>query len=175
MADLQFVKGLDDLKRRLDQIGRETGRKVLRSGVAAGARVVKNAAIAAAPVGSSRKGHAAGTLKRAAIIKFVPDMSNDTQVEYIVTFRKGKRQQKYSRDAFYASWVEFGHKIVPRSAKAVSLKGFLRNKRTLRNRRAAATGRVEPHRFLGPAFESSKQNALTAMVDAIKRGLDKLV
>jgi HK97 gp10 family phage protein len=176
MATLVHVKGLEELKAKFAQLPKDMNAKVLRSGVAAGARVVKTAAIANAPIGDSRRGHVAGTLKRAAIIKFLPAASNDTQVEYIVTFRMGKRQQRFHRDAYYASWVEFGHKIVPRSAKALNLKGLLRNKRTLASRREAARragNRVPPHRFLGPAWEATKDAALQAITEATSRALDR--
>lgn len=173
MATLVHVKGLEELKAKFAQLPKDLNAKVLRSGVAAGARVVKAAAIANAPIGDSRRGHVAGTLKRAAIIKFLAAGSNDTQVEYIVTFRMGKRQQRFHRDAYYASWVEFGHKTVPRSAKAVNLRGLLRNQRTLRSRRRAASERVPPHRFLGPAWEATKDAALNAITEATSRALDR--
>ncbi|MGH7785087.1 MAG: hypothetical protein ACREO5_14765, partial [Candidatus Binatia bacterium] len=88
-----------------------------------------------------------GTLRRAAITKFVATASNATQVEYIVTFRKGPRQQKGGRDAFYASWVEFGHggKTAP------------------------------PHRFLKPAFDRSYYQALAVELSTMRDALLKLL
>lgn len=166
MSELVHVKGLEELKAKFLRLSKESGRKVLRPMTAAGARVVKAAVVE--NIGSDPRS-ISGTLKRSAIIKFVAAESNETQVEYIVTFRRGKNQQKHGRDAFYAPWVEHGHKIVPRSAKAKTLRGVLRNRRTLRARRSAAGLKfVRPHPFAAPGFERSKQKALDAM---IKRGL----
>lgn len=167
MSTLAHVQGLDELKRRLDALPKQIARKALKRAVGSGARIIQLAAYALAPVGRSHKGHVAGTLKRAAIIKFVASESNDTQVEYIVTFRQGKRAAKSQSDAYYARWVEFGHRIVPRGRSAKSVSTILRNKRTLAARRRTPSGEVAPHRFLGPAFDATSAVA----VDAIARRL----
>lgn len=172
MSELVHVKGLEELKAKFAQISKDAGRKVLRPGVAAGARVVKAAAVE--NIGADPKSRS-GTLKRSAIIKFLATASNEQQVEYIVTFRRGKKFQKSGRDAFYAAWVERGHKIVPRSKRALTLRGVLRNRRTLKARRASAFGRVRPHPFLAPGFERSKERALKAMIDRMSADLTKLL
>lgn len=170
MSELVYVKGLEELKRKFALIGKEAGQKILRPGVAAGARVVKAAVVE--NIGTDPRSRS-GTLKRSAIIKYLAAESNQTQVEYIVTFRRGKRAAKRGRDAFYAPWVEHGHKIVPRSGKAKTLRGILRNRRTLRSRRQLATAMVRPHRFMAPGFERSKVRALKVMIERMSADLDK--
>ncbi len=164
VVGLEHIKGFAEMQANFAALPAKLTQRPLRRAVAAGARIIDLAAIAYAPVGRSRGGHVAGTLKRAAIVKFARELSNDQQVEYLVTFRQGKRSQKGNRDAFYARWVEFGHRIIPRGAKATTLSGVLRNKRTLSSRRATPTGEVPPHRFLGPAFDDTASLALDTII-----------
>jgi HK97 gp10 family phage protein len=168
------VKGLRELQQRLATLPIEIGRKALRKSVAAGASVIRAAAKARAPIskGPVRRGNGRpltppGTLKRAALIKYVKAESTDTQASYIVAFRKGKRAQKTNKDAFYASWVEFGHKIVPRRGKSAR-RGTL-----ARNRRGAAAS-VPPHPYFRPAWESTKSQALIAIETKLAAELKKL-
>jgi HK97 gp10 family phage protein len=142
MSEFIKITGLEELNRRLNAIPGEIATKVLRKGVAAGANLVKIAAAAEAPF-------ITGTLRRAAIVKFLRAESNATQVEYIVTFRKGKRERKKGRDAYYASWVEFGH--AGRGGK-----------------------RVPPHRFLKPAFDLNYHQALAIELSTMRNELAKL-
>lgn len=114
MAEFE-VKGLAELKRKLDQIPRDIAKKLLRRGVGTAAGEAKRAAQGLAP-------YRTGVLKRSAIVKFDRTQSNATQAVFLVTFRRGKKLQagaaigkrgkvrRTSADAFYASWVEFGHK-----------------------------------------------------------------
>ena len=168
MAETIQVQGIEEMKRALAAIPEEIATKVLRKSVLAAATWVKKAAIAAAPIAAvgevdalslalgefrrrviRRKGGAVtnpGTLRRAAIIKFLSAESNATQVEYIVTFRKGKQQQKNNRDAFYAGWVEFGH----------------------------GGKRAPPHRFLGPAFDANYHQALAMELSTMEQELLKI-
>lgn len=131
MSETVKVAGLAELRANLQALPAEIQQKVLRRGVAAGAAVIRAAAKNLAPVKS-------GTLRRASIIKFIRKESNATQVKYIVTFRRGKSQQKSNRDAFYASFVEFGH-------------------------RSRNGGFVPPHRFLKPAFDQNYGKAIDVM------------
>lgn len=169
---LANVQGLPELQRRLKQIPINVASKVLKKGVASGAGVVRKAAKSAAPASKlprRRGGRVSqpGTLKRSAIIKFVRENSSATQTVYIVTFRRGKKEQQKQRDAFYASWVEFGHKIVPRKGRG--------GRASLRRRRAGATGQVRPHKFLTPAFYNSAGGALEAMKNKIATELGKVL
>lgn len=143
MAETIKVLGLPELRQYLASIPPLLATKVLKKGVAAGARVVKVAA--QKQIGTDPKTRT-GTLKRAAIVKFIRAESNATQVEYIMTFRKGKREQKKGRDAFYASFVEFGH----------------------------GGKRAPPHRFLRPAFDANYHQALAVMLSKMRDELLKI-
>lgn len=152
MSEFVQISGLEEIKRQLAAVPQEIATKVLRKGVLAGARITKNEASGAAPQATRpirRKLGVVtqpGTLRRAAIVKYLAANSNTTQVEYIVTFRKGRRQQHSGRDAFYASWVEFGHggKVAP------------------------------PHRFLKPAFDRTYHQALAVELSTMRDELLKL-
>jgi HK97 gp10 family phage protein len=175
------VIGLDSLNAKFKQIPVDVARKVLRKGPGAAAQLIKRAA---RPFIHNRT----GTLSRSLISKFLREESNDTQAVYIVTARKGKKLQKGQKvgkgirktnlDAYYASWVEFGHKIVPRRGKA---EPFSKRKRgvvgrgTLRARRAAATGFVAGRRFLTPALANNTNQAIEAMKTAIAREFDRVI
>lgn len=174
------VKGLAELKANFAKVNAQVSKKIIRRMAGAGAQVVKKAARSTSLIHDI-----SGTLRRSVIVKFVREQSNETQAAFIVTYRKGKKFQagqkagkgkrKLSSDAFYASWVEFGHKIVRRAHQAL----FSRNQRavnriTIRARRASATGQVPPHRFLGPTFAQQQAAALAKMESVARSEFDKL-
>ena len=162
-TELVHVQGLAELEKRLAALPTLLARTALRKAVSKGAAVIRDAARAAAPIAAAphRRARgvvvAPGTLKRAALIRFVRELSNDQQVEYIVAFRRGKRQQKGNRDAFYAPWVEFGHRIRPR-----------------RGAKGGGGGSVPPHPFFGPAFADSKYRALQVIEDTLRTEIAKV-
>lgn len=195
-VELTYVKGLPELAAHLKTLPAKIRRTCLRNGVAAGARLVRDQAKRNAPISSGmrlRKGTARiggkrvqgqykvppGTLRRAALLKFVKEESNDTQVNYIVTFRKGRNQQARGRDAFYASWVEFGHKIVARfKGKYTDYKIRGRGRLTgisLRRRQATASGRrTKGARFLTSAIDQLQATARDRMIRTIRTDLLKI-
>jgi HK97 gp10 family phage protein len=175
---VEHIQGLDELKVDFARIANEAGAKVLRKGAGAGAQVVKAFVAAGAPTGKSTPRHVAGTLKRSVRAVFAREDSNDNQAVYRVTFHKGKAAQgRLTRkgavftlptDAFYAPWVERGHKIVPR-------KGTTGAGRTLRRRREQSTAVVPPHRFMEPAFNAAKEPATAAMISAMGDEMQKVL
>lgn len=183
-AGLIHVKGLDELKRYFSAVPREAGKRVLRRMTAAGAKIVKAGVKAQAPTGKTlrRRGGqlvAPGTLKAAIIIKFARERSNEDQVDYLVTARQGKRGAKRklaaSKDAYYAKWVERGHRIVARSRRIGTYHGKALYARTLRRRRQAATGKVAPHPFFAPGFAATRDEAAQAMVNVGAAEMQKLL
>lgn len=104
-----------------------------------------------------------GILHRNIIIKRVEEESDGSVRQvYIVTVRKGNYG---GGDAFYARWVEKGHKFVPRN-KTVSA----RTGRTVgwaAHRRAAeleyGTATVQAYPYMRPAYESKKHEAVDHM------------
>lgn len=177
MASVTQVKGLPELRAKFAQIGSDVGKGVLRKGAGAGARVVKAAIALLIPTGAT------GALKRAEIIKFVREASNDTQAEYIVTFRRGKKFQKgavsksgrvnrSARDAYYAPFVERGHRTRP--AKTGTYRGG-KSRPGQPARSAAKSSDVQGVFFMKRGIEASQHNALDAMVSTMKIEIDKVV
>lgn len=162
------VTGLDELKQKFAALPGKIGKKVLRKGAGAGAQIVKAAEIAGAPVKSGR-------LKAAFIVKFVRESSNDEQATFIVTVRQGKKQRQLKRgrgknakivdlDAYYAKWVERGHKNVARPKKTDLRLTGRRRRSNIAARRAASNSVTPPHPFFAPALSRSQTKALDAMV-----------
>jgi hypothetical protein len=177
MSELRHVSGLDALRDALKKIPSVVRTQVLRKAVLSGASVVRKEMVKTAPIysGPQRKSKPQpGTLRRAILNKFAKDESNETQATYIVTARKGKKERTHkqgSRDAFYAAWVERGHKVVPR--RQGKGKGGLFNQ-TLRARRAAAKTVVQGVEFMKKAYETMKDTALKAIMRRTRLELKKL-
>ncbi|MBS0344763.1 MAG: HK97 gp10 family phage protein [Proteobacteria bacterium] len=99
------IEGLSDLGKRLQTLSADMQGKVARAATAAGAVVIKNAAIQKAPEDT-------GNLKKNIIAKRLPKSETSLTSEHIVTVRKGKKTAKQKaagiRDAYYGVFVEFG-------------------------------------------------------------------
>lgn len=188
MADFTVkVEGLKELAAKLKTLPAAIQKKVLRKGLSAAAQVIKKAAIANAPVAAApiKRGGGIvtrpGTLKSAAIVKFLRSESNEQQAVYIVTFRRGKKAQRIgkkatNKDAFYASWVEFGHRVVPRSTRlGRDKRGRSINRFTLVARRKASTQQVAGRRFLTNAFKNDGQKALTVLETTTRAEFEKAI
>lgn len=163
MAKLK-IRGLAEMKDRLKNIPPRLLKNSLRAAVRQGANVIKDAAVALAPVES-------GALR--ASIKVVPRKGTPTQVVYSVAaggdFTAAKKR-KFGIDApFYAYFVEHGHL---NRKKGDALKGGSRRKTA---RRAAlieyGAPQTPPHPFLRPALESHAQQALDVMVSVLREKL----
>lgn len=139
----QGVQGLRELGAAMKALGDDMGLKVARSATGAAAQPVKKRAKANI---RSSPSIASGSLLESVIIKRVPRGESNLTSEHIVTVRgRGKVKKDGSRqtEAPHAQLVEFGTVNMP----------------------------AEP--YLGPAFEQEKGNALTAMVDRLKKRIDK--
>jgi HK97 gp10 family phage protein len=173
MSDLEYVQGLDALTRRLQSLPNDVSTKVIRGAVYRGATVIRDFAAAFAPVASTpiNRGNgrftAPGTLRANGIVKYVASQSGTNQVQYLVTFRQGKAQQKSGNDAFYARFLEFGHYTRPAGGGRIPRRrfreGFLAS--------GAVSHFVLPRKFLTPAFTRGGQLALDVMTEAIAQGL----
>jgi HK97 gp10 family phage protein len=174
MSEIIKINGLADLERKLKATPDKIRKRLLKRALAKGARKIRDLAKQNAPAGNyrNRKSYngyvkTPGTLKRAALVKFVSKESNSEQVSYIVTFRKGKKEQAKNRDAYYASWVEFGHKIVSRRSRG--------SPGSITKRRKASTGRVQGRRFLTNAFTTGKNDALNEITSTMKKDFESTV
>lgn len=123
--------------------------KIARAGVLAAAKIVKSAAIAAAPISDRphqlgrRKDQIAqpGNLKRNIIVKRLPPNERAVTEEYIVGVRHGSG--RVPKDAFYWRFIEFG------------------------------TVKLPARPFLRPALENNQQQAIDAMKDRIAARIAK--
>lgn len=126
------IKGLDALAKALKELPDRVAKNGLRAAVYAGAKVIRDEAKLQALV-------ATGTLKRAVILKQIPELSNKNKQTFFVTVRQGKKYRKQgkkgnlSQDAWYWRFVEFG------------------------------TVKMSARPFLRPAFDVKKNDALTAI------------
>ena len=160
MADTPEVRGFAEVLGRLASASLKLRRTISRKVVVAGARVIAAGAKRNAP----RK---TGTLRRAIFGHYSRKRSRtDVVTVALVRVRSGNRegkrrvrQGKSNRDAYYAGWVEFGHRIVGRGRASIIA------------RRRGAGKRVPPHPFLAPAYQSEGQKALLEMERVAREGL----
>lgn len=106
------VEGLADLERRMQSLSEDMANKIARAATAAGAAVIKKAAIQKVPRDT-------GNLAKNIIAKRLPKSETELTSEHIVTVRKGRRTAKQKaaglRDGYYGQFVEFGTvKMSPR-------------------------------------------------------------
>lgn len=145
MAEFVNISGLRELQAALKELPDRVAKNALRASVYAGAKIVRDDAKQRAPIftGPVSQGHPPpGTLKKAVIMKQIPEQSGKFRQTFYVAVRHGKKYQKVgkkeiNRDAFYWRFVEFG------------------------------TANMAARPFMRPAFESQK----LAAVEAIKAKL----
>lgn len=154
------VDGLAALHQALAELPVRVAKNSLRRAVNAGAGLIRDEARMKAPTwtGPVSKGHPpAGTLQRSIIVKQIAERSTDYRQVYYVTVRHGKKYQnqgksgKLSQDAFYWSFVEFGHYTRDGKSKVF----------------------VPAHPFMRPAFDAKKQAAVDAVKAKLAEGIDQ--
>jgi HK97 gp10 family phage protein len=154
------VEGLKELERKLLSLGPKVGREALRSALGGGAQVIKSGARVLAPAKTGR-------LQRALYVKRMPK-NNPFVEKMIVGVRHGKKMQKAGLDAFYWTFLEFGHLVRPKGHAGKNGKTIFSRTPTQR----AQGGKVVAARpFLRPAFEIRKMAAM----DRIKQVLQKKI
>lgn len=171
--DTVHIKGLDDLVRNLRALPVKIARKAFGSGVSAAAKVIQDDYRA-------RINNRTGTLRRSVVRKFIREESNDQQVVYYVLPRKGKKLRRtgkkgnnLSADAYYASWVEFGHYTRPSGMRQLK-RGRGRDAAIAKAVAAGSVRRVAGRRWLTQSFEAKKNAAIDVMKNKIADNLRKL-
>lgn len=160
MIDIE-IKGLSDLQARLGALPEALQTKVLKGAVSTAAAIFKNQAIQYAPVytGKVSEGHPPPGTLRDSIYQFrIKEESVGTREVWRVSVRKKK-----TADAYYATWVEYGHYTRGSSARSRS------------EREGVSSGSHAPlgtyfilaQPFMRPAFESKKTEAAEALRDYI--------
>lgn len=173
MSETIRITGLQELNQALVKLAADVQTKYLRGAVAAGARVIRDAAVRNVPVRS-------GKLRRAIYSKWIREASGQERQLFLVSVRRGKQFQSRTRqtkrgktvttkdnDAYYWTWIEFGHVAAgPERIRG----GSARRERARQSLRTA--GRfVPPRPFLRPAFEANK----TAAIEAVREELAKRI
>lgn len=157
-------KGFADAMVALRAVPANYQARVKKGMVATMCSVIRNEAIARAPVytGKVQEGHPpAGTLKRAIYQTRLVSECTENVETWMVSVRKGQTAagaKGGSRDAYYASWVEYGHYTRGPSARSSS------------ERKALAAGEhatigtyyINAQPYMRPAFETTKQQAVEA-------------
>jgi HK97 gp10 family phage protein len=165
------VKGLDQLLAELQALPQALQTRVMKGAVATGASVIRKKAIALAPLytGDMEAGHPPpGTLKKAIYQTRLPQACTATREVWKVDVRRGKKARSVGKkganlDAFYASWVEFGHytRVPHEMTKTAKAAG-----------RALGVAKwVPPRPFMRPATAMASGEALAAMRDYLQKNL----
>lgn len=158
--------GLAELKAALAQLPANIGNNVLRGAVRAGAKVLTDAVSQAAPVFTGTDPRVqVGLIRDAVYMKHENDLSNELQQVFFVSIRRGKKAQRQNRDAYYWTWVEFGHHIVPRAPKGGQKLSVRRKAVISGDSLISGSSYVLPHPFFRPAFEANKDASARAIRD----------
>lgn len=163
------VNGLDQLLKDLKAFPAAVQKRVLKGAAATGASVIRKEAVLRAPVstGKVEEGHPPpGTLKKAIYQVRMTQECTATREVFKVGVRRGKRVNKAGKnlnegkDAFYASWVEYGHfaRVPHEMTKSAKAAG----------RMLGVAKWVPPHPFMRPAIAAKQADALRAMQEYIR-------
>jgi HK97 gp10 family phage protein len=166
LANFQHIKGLDAFQKALEQFPKAIAKNVLRGAVNAGATVLRQEAAYLAPVyeGDDKRVDP-GLIKRAVYQKQIPEKSSELVQTFFVGVRRGKKSTvkvkgaKVTVDAYYWTWLEFGHFYVPKQPSGTTQKAH----REVTKASPAAIW-IQPKSFMRPAFAIAKGNAINAMV-----------
>lgn len=165
------IVGLQGLLSELKAFPQAVTTRVLKGAAATGASVIRKEAILRAPMstGPIEEGHPPpGTLKKAIYQVRMTQECTPVREVFKVDVRRGRRAQSVGKsgrnlDAFYASWVEFGHYAraphsLTKTAKAAA--------------RAAGTVKwVSARPFMRPALQAKGEDAIRAMRDYIQQNI----
>lgn len=140
------IHGLDQILRRIKALPPELGATrggPLRKALRAGAKVIKDEAIANAPESDEGSGgFPPGRLKRSIRVRTErhPEKLGATEA-MIVDLRRGSRRNQKTDATRYGSYVELG------------------------------TAKTDPQPFLRPAFDTKKHEALRVIVKAMEKAV----
>lgn len=168
------IKGLDQLAKTLEQdLPEKMAKGVIRDALEAGSHVIEQAIKSSAPVKSGELSedivskitvrNNRGGLSAVAIIG--PEFS----MTGLKTRKRGKyagQPDRTTSPGIYSLFVELGHAPpgMGQEKKAAKRKGF----------QIEFGGKdTPPHPFMGPAFEGAKEEALNAIVDALRSGIEE--
>ncbi|MBK3333553.1 HK97 gp10 family phage protein [Burkholderia pseudomallei] len=181
MANLTHIVGLDDVLAKMAELPKQASMQINRGAANAMATKVRQQAVYLAPVYEGEaKGPVPGRLRDAIIQKHLPELSGTYRQTFLVTVRRGQKPASggvivkggkvAGVDAYYWTWVEFGHWYVPRRPKGITRKAHRE-----RAREGESAVWVQPRSFLRPAASLAADVAVQAAVDYYKKWLDRWV
>ena len=172
---MSTVRGIPDLKAALSSIPEKLRRRALRNALAAGARVVRDAAKARVPVMSAEAARRApyrtpGLVKKSIVVRTSKSARRAGDVGVFVNVRpakSGQRGAKSKTDPFYWRWLNFGWTPAGRKRGRAGINA---------RRRARAAGRssaVSGVQFL-EAGAAKLEQALQVFISKIGPQIQKL-
>lgn len=190
------IAGLSELQKTLRELPAKLRERAVLNACFSGAAVIRDEAIRRAPVDEGR-------LRGAIVVARSKRTGYEHDAEAIVIVRKGRKTDDPT-GAYYASFVEFGHRVRPRRGAlgtdlvrsvGIGLHGVggfgRRETRAVRGSRSSARyGRsggarlalagatvkhVAPRPFLRPAFDSKRTEAFERFRQSLADGIDKVV
>lgn len=160
------VTGLSGVIQALKELPKNISTNVSRGAAYAGAAVIRDKVGELAPVYSGTDPRVGvGVLKKAVYAVRSKSESTDERQVYFVGIRRGRKEQSKGRDAYYWTWVEFGHHVVPRAPKGAAKLSVRQKAVVSGDSLVVGSSYVLPHPFFRPAYESSKENAANAIRD----------
>lgn len=131
------IEGLRELDQQLRSFGPRMAANALRAACNAGAQVIRKQAQSLAPL-------LTGRLSRKAIyVRRAKELSTGASQSYVVAVRRGTKEAKKDRDAYYWWFIEFG------------------------------TRKMAARPFLRPAFEAKKFEALDRVKEKLAQWIAK--
>ncbi|TCG08376.1 hypothetical protein BZM27_12645 [Paraburkholderia steynii] len=176
MANMQCIKGFEQFSKALEQFPQNVARNVMRTALRQGAELLHETCKRMAPElekeDKRSKGHAVpGRLKDSIYHKLITELSNEWMQTYYVGVRRGQKSEQVkvkggkvlNLNAYYWTWVEFGHYYVP--PRTSQQKEFYSEKRF--NAAARMTGMavwIPPRHFMRDAWTLSKDAVMDVTI-----------
>jgi HK97 gp10 family phage protein len=162
----QTVQGAEDVKRALRELPDKLRRRMLRTALAAGARVVRDAAKRAAPVlAGDTPTRTSGLVRDRIKVRTSRRDKRDGNVGVFVNVAptKGGRGARSKSDPYYWQWLEFG-----RGA------GMTKRRTAGGKRVSVRVGAIAPMRFLAAPGGAMPSTALPKIEASLGRAVQKL-
>jgi HK97 gp10 family phage protein len=184
LAELQYVHGLAEILDALEALPKNVANNINRGAANAMAMVVRDKARELAPVYEGNDPRVRpGQLKRNIIAVHSRSLSGTVRQTTVVTVRRGTGKYKkvvknkvVYLDAYYWTWVEFGHWYVPPRPKAPE-GGKRQSRAAWRKQHQGTQGAiwVEERPFIRPALTAAADDALKAGIAYYNRRIDEEV
>lgn len=172
MSDLIYVKGLAELQKFLDTLPVKIEKNVMRGALRAGIKPIKDAAVAACPVGPpSSEGRRLYGLHEGSLRDSIRVTTRSKGGVVTASVKVGGKSKK-TGDVFYAHIVEGfwkTHRTSPYPIAAFKKGGFLSFGGIFR--KSVMHPPIVAHPFLRPALDGNATNAVIAAAEYIKRRL----